>query len=170
VATRQHGNPHPNPSPLGEGLSTATGQPITQIEKITAKLRDRLLLPREKAGDEGSKTLKFARQLRRSQTDAEKLLWSKLRNRALYGYKFRRQVPVGNYIADFLCQEAMLIVELDGGQHAEQQDDDQRRTRWLESQGFDVMRFWNNDVLWNIDGVCDALLEAVDKQVGKIKT
>jgi very-short-patch-repair endonuclease len=161
VATRQHGNPHPNPSPLGEGLSTVTVQPTTQIEKTAVKLRRKLLLPGEKAGDEGSQTLKFARQLRRNQTDAEKLLWSKLRNRALDGRKFRRQVPVGNYITDFLCSEAMLIVELDGGQHAEQQNYDQRRTRWLESQGFNILRFWNNDVLLNIGGVCDAVLAAI---------
>jgi very-short-patch-repair endonuclease len=169
VAINQHRNPHPNPSPLGEGLSTVTVQPTTQIEKTAVKLRRKLLLPGEKAGDEGSQTLKFARQLRRSQTDAEKLLWSKLRDRALNGYKFRRQVPVGHYIADFLCQEVMLIVELDGGQHAEQQGYDQRRTRWLESQEFNVMRFWNSDVLLNIDGICDAILEAVSKQANEIK-
>jgi very-short-patch-repair endonuclease len=154
---------------LGEGLSTALEQPMAQIEKINSTMRRKALLPREKGGDEGSQTLKFARQLRRSQTDAEKLLWSKLRNRALNGYKFRRQVPVGNYIADFLCQEAMFIVELDGGQHAEQQEYDQRRTHWLESQGFRVLRFWNNDVLLNIDGICDVILEAVCKQAIEIK-
>jgi very-short-patch-repair endonuclease len=169
VAINQHRNPHPNPSPLGEGLSTATVQPITQIETTTVKLRDRLLLPREKAGDEGSQTLKFARQLRHNQTDAEKLLWSKLRNRALNGNKFRRQVPVGNYIADFLCLDAMLIVELDGGQHAEQQEYDQRRTHWLESQGFRVLRFWNNEVLTNIDGVCLALTEALSTYNNMVK-
>ncbi len=162
-----HGNPHPNPSPLGEGLSAAPEQQITQIEKINFNTRRKALLPGEKGWDEGSQTLKFARQLRHNQTDAEKLLWSKLRNRALNGYKFRRQVPAGNSIADFLCQEAMLIIELDGGQHAEQQNYDQRRTLWLESQGFLVLRFWNNDVLLNIDGMCDAMLEALDKQVYK---
>ena len=126
------------------------------------------LLLGEKGWDEGLQTLKFARQLRRNQTDAEKFLWSKLRNRQLSGYKFKRQVPVGTYIADFLCQEAMLIVELDGGQHAGQQDYDQRRTHWLESQGFRVLRLWNNDVLLNIIGVSDVLLEAVGKQVNKM--
>jgi very-short-patch-repair endonuclease len=169
VAINQHRNPHPNPSPLGEGLSNVPEQPITQIEKINSTMRRKALLPREKGWDEGSQTLKFARQLRRNQTDAEKMLWSKLRDRALNGYKFRRQVPVGHYIADFLCQEVMLIVELDGGQHAEQQKYDQRRTHWLESQEFNVMRFWNNDVLLNIDGICDAILEAVSKQANEIK-
>jgi Protein of unknown function (DUF559) len=92
VAINQHRNPHPNPSPLGEGLPTVTVQPATQIEKTTVKLRSKLLLPREKAEDEGSQTLKFARQLRRNQTEAEKLLWSKLRNRALNGYKFPSEI------------------------------------------------------------------------------
>jgi very-short-patch-repair endonuclease len=170
MASHQHSNPHPNPSPLGEGLSTEPEQPIAPTEKINFTVRRKALLPREKGWDEGSQTLKFARQLRRNQTDAENLFWSKLRNRALNGYKFRRQVPVGNYIADFLCIEAMLIVELDGGQHAEQQEYDQRRTHWLESQGFRVLRFWNNEVLLNIDGICDALLEAVGKQVNKTNT
>ena len=142
--------------------------PVSDIQLPFTHARSKPLLPGEKAGDEGLQTLKFARQLRRNQTDAEKFLWSTLRNRQLNGYKFKRQVPVGIYIADFLCQEAMLIVELDGGQHAEQQDYDQRRTHWLESQGFRVLRLWNNDVLLNIIGVSDALLEAVGKQVNKM--
>lgn len=167
MAIGQHRNPHPNPSPFGEGLSTVAAQPATQIEKIDFTMRRKALLLREKGWDEGSQTLKFARQLRHNQTDAEKLLWSKLRNRTLNGCKFRRQIPVGTYIVDFLCQDAMLIIELDGGQHAEQQNYDQRRTHWLESQGFRVMRFWNNDVLLNIDGVSDAILEALGKQVNK---
>jgi very-short-patch-repair endonuclease len=169
VAINQHRNPHPNPSPLGEGLSTASEQPMTQIEKINSTMRRKALLPREKGWDEGSQTLKFARQLRRNQTDAEKLLWSKLRNRALNGNKFRRQVPVGNYIADFFYLDAMLIVELDGGQHAEQQEYDQRRTHWLESQGFRVLRFWNYEVLTNIDGVCLALTEALSTYNNMVK-
>jgi very-short-patch-repair endonuclease len=169
VAINQHRNPHPNPSPLGEGLSNVPEQPITQIEKINSTMRRKALLPREKGWDEGSQTLKFARQLRRNQTDAEKMLWSKLRNRALNGYKFRRQVPVGHYIADFLCQEVMLIVELDGGQHAEQQKYDQHRTHWLKSQGFRVFRFWNNEVLTNNDGVCLALTEALSAYNNMVK-
>ncbi len=168
MPARSHRNPHPNPSPLGEGLLEQQTPISPESEGETAGHREGLLLLREKAGDEGSQSLKFARQLRCNQTEAEKMLWSKLRNRQLNGYKFKRQVPVGNYIADFLCQATMLIVELDGGQHAEQQDYDQRRTYWLESQGFWVLRFWNNDVLSNINGVCDALVEAVGKQVNKI--
>ena len=95
----------------------------------------------------------LARKLRRNNTDVERLLWNYLRDRQLDGFKFKRQQPLGNFIVDFICFESKLIVELDGGQHAEDTEADLIRTRWLESQGFQVIRFWNNDVLQNIDGV-----------------
>jgi very-short-patch-repair endonuclease len=101
--------------------------------------------------------LSKAKQLRKNQTDAEKVLWKKLRNRQIYGYKFRRQVPIGSYIVDFMCVSIKLIIELDGGQHAEQQDYDRKRTAYLEAKEFQVVRFWNNDVLTNIDGVLESL-------------
>ena len=86
-------------------------------------------------------------------TDAEKLLWRHLRLRQFAGYKFRRQHPLGNYIVDFVCLEAALVLEVDGGQHAEYEDKDAIRTQWLEAKGLRVMRFWNNEVLSNIEGV-----------------
>jgi very-short-patch-repair endonuclease len=92
-------------------------------------------------------------------TDAEQLLWLHLRNRNVENLKFRRQVPVGGYVADFLCHEKMLIVEVDGGQHASQQQYDERREKFLEKHGFRVVRFWNNDVLTNIEGVVARILE-----------
>ena len=98
-----------------------------------------------------------ARQLRRNQTDAEKHLWQLLRNRQLSGYKFRRQHPIGPYIADFVCLESMVIVELDGGQHMDQQAYDERRSAYLSRHGFCVVRFWNNDVLKNLEGVIHSL-------------
>lgn len=98
-------------------------------------------------------------ELRRNSTDAEKLLWSKLRNRQLDGLKFRRQSPIDQYIVDFLSESAKVIVELDGGQHAMQTEADAERSRVLESMGYIVMRFWNNEVIGNIDGV---LLEIHD--------
>ena len=98
-----------------------------------------------------------ARQLRRNQTDAEKRLWQLLRNRQLSGYKFRRQHPIGPYIADFVCLESMVIVELDGGQHMDQQAYDERRSAYLSRHGFCVVRFWNNDVLKNLEGVIHSL-------------
>ena len=98
-------------------------------------------------------TKQHARSLRREMTDAEKLLWRHLRMEQLGGYKFRRQHPLGNYIVDFVCLEAVLVLEVDGGQHAESTDSDAIRTQWLEAQGLYVMRFWNNEVLNNIEGV-----------------
>jgi len=105
--------------------------------------------------------VKHARHLRRSQSDAEGLLWSRLRSRQLYGLKFRRQHPIGPYVADFCCNEASLLVELDGGQHAEQTGEDQRRTRYLQSRGFRVLRFWNNQVLTGLDAVLEVIATAL---------
>jgi len=102
-----------------------------------------------------------ARTLRANATEAERLLWSKLQNRKLGGAKFRRQVPFPPYTVDFCCFEAKLIVELDGSQHVDQADYDAARTARLESDGFSVLRFWNNDVLANINGVQEALLAEV---------
>ena len=86
-----------------------------------------------------------AARLRRAQTDVEQKLWLTVRNRRLDGAKFRREATIGRYIVDFLCVEAMLVVELDGGQHSEEADAE--RTRFLEAQGYRVLRFWNNDVV-----------------------
>ena len=99
-----------------------------------------------------------ARKLRTDQTDAEKLLWSRLRNRQL-GAKFVRQYPIGNYVADFAARSARLIVELDGGQHNVAADAD--RTQALAADGFHVIRFWNNDVIENIDGVLEEIARAL---------
>ncbi|MDO8292437.1 MAG: endonuclease domain-containing protein [Gallionella sp.] len=98
-------------------------------------------------------TKQNSRNLRREMTDAEKLLWRHLRMEQFEGHKFRRQHPIGNYIVDFVCLEAALVLEVDGGQHADNLDSDDIRTRWLEGKGFRVMRFWNNEVLSNIEGV-----------------
>ncbi|GIL06493.1 MAG: DNA methylase [Betaproteobacteria bacterium] len=99
-----------------------------------------------------------ARALRRSSTDAERLLWSKLRDRRLNGYKFKRQVPIGRYVADFVCLERMLIVEVDGGQHADRVASDRERTKELEALGYRVLRFWNNEVMGNLQGVQQTIL------------
>jgi very-short-patch-repair endonuclease len=94
-------------------------------------------------------------------TDAERKLWYFLRAKRFEGWKFRRQVPLGCYIVDFLCEDARLIVELDGGQHAERTERDSTRTQWLRAQGYSVIRFWNNDVLENIEGVLTTLSLAI---------
>ena len=102
-----------------------------------------------------------SRLLRKTMTDSERRLWQVLRLRQLDGHKFRRQFPVGRYIVDFTCPERKLIIELDGGQHPEQESYDNDRTKWLESQGYRVMRFWNNEVLTNLEGVKDSIYNAI---------
>ena len=86
-------------------------------------------------------------------TDAERLLWQHLRSRQLAGLKFRRQHPIGRYILDFVCLEAGLVIEVDGGQHGPQHSYDEARTAWLGQRGYRVLRFWNNEVLTNPEGV-----------------
>ena len=103
-----------------------------------------------------------AARLRREMTDAELALWSQLRNRRLLEHKFRSQWPFGLYVADFCCLAARLVVEVDGGQHSENRD--AKRTAWLEEQGFRVLRFWNNDVLTNMDGVLEVIAAALREQ------
>ncbi len=102
------------------------------------------------------KTNPHARRLRRDSTDAEQRLWHRLRARQLANAKFRRQATVGPYIVDFLCIDAKLIVEADGGQHSPEAD--AARTAWLQSRGFRVVRFWNNEILQNTDGVLRSIL------------
>lgn len=102
-----------------------------------------------------------ARALRHDQTDAERTLWSRLRNRGLLGRKFRRQHEIGPYVADFVCTDAWLVVELDGGQHLDQIGYDARRTRWLEQEGYRVLRFWNDDILKNLDGVLEQIVRVL---------
>ncbi|MBT6312256.1 MAG: endonuclease domain-containing protein [Alphaproteobacteria bacterium] len=107
------------------------------------------------------KKLARARELRRNQTDAERKLWYLLQNRKLGGLKFRRQMPVGCYYADFLCAERWLIVEVDGGQHnGDERTRDEARTKELNRIGYQVIRFWNHEVLQNLDGVGEAIMHA----------
>src|SRR5262245_42103523 len=106
-------------------------------------------------------TKTHARQLRTAMTDAERRLWQSLRLRQFDGYKFRRQHPVGHYVVDFVCVEAKLIVEVDGGQHSERQDYDASRTEWLSQRGFRVVRFWNHEVMNDIEAVKGAMWETL---------
>jgi len=107
----------------------------------------------------------FARHLRRRQTDFERKLWYALRNRQLAKFKFRRQQPIGPYIADFFCSEVGLIIELDGSQHGEPENRrrDEKRTEFLESRGYKVLRFWNHDLIENMEGVLDRIFLAVSE-------
>jgi very-short-patch-repair endonuclease len=102
-----------------------------------------------------------ARALRSDMTFAERKLWHAIRARQILGRRFRRQHPIGPYIADFACIERSLVVELDGGQHQDQLARDERRTAFLQLQGWQVLRFWNNDVLNNLDGVLAKIADAL---------
>lgn len=106
----------------------------------------------------------MARYLRRNQTNVEKIFWSMLRNRQVSGLKFRRQVPIGNFIVDFVCLDLKFIIELDGGQHAMAVKKDIARTKYLESKGYKVIRFWNNEVIENLEGVFDTLTLALSQR------
>jgi len=110
----------------------------------------------------GAKPMKTqrARSLRQSSTDAERKLWYRLRSSQILGLKFVRQAPIGPYIVDFICREQRLIVEVDGSQHADSKRD-AVRDHWLAEHRYRVLRFWNNDVLNNIEGVLESIAEAV---------
>ena len=140
----------PNPSP-----ARGRGEPTVGVSKLPSPASGR------GAGGEGKRLSnhEFARELRAHQTSAEERLWYYLRDRRLLGLKFKRQKPIGPYIADFLCIEYNLIVEADGGQHGSLNDFD--RDVWLRDQGYTVLRFWNNQVHNEIDSVLEAIRQAV---------
>jgi very-short-patch-repair endonuclease len=106
-----------------------------------------------------------AKTLRNNPTDAEQRLWQELRRRQIAAVKFRRQQPIGPFIVDYVCFQRRVIVEVDGGQHAEQVVRNEKRTRWLEAQGYLILRFWNNEVLANTEGVAQAILDAVEQRI-----
>lgn len=111
-----------------------------------------------------SKLRDRARDLRRDSTDAETLLWQQLRNRKLFTRKFRRQHPIGPYIADFCCVEGNLVVELDGSHHRDNHEYDATRTTYLEARGYTVLRFWNSEVLEQIDLVIETIRRALERR------
>ena len=108
--------------------------------------------------------VKRAKELRHNETEAEQLIWSWVRSKKLNGVKFRRQQPIGIYIVDFVSFEKKLIIEIDGGQHSfeENKVNDEVRTQWLESQGFRIIRFWNNEVSSNLEGVIAQIKEVLE--------
>ena len=105
----------------------------------------------------GSIPKNIARNLRKNSTEAEKILWQKLRNKQLEGFKFRRQQIVGRYVVDFVNFERKLVIELDGSQHALEEERDGKRDHWLQAQGFEVLRYWNNEVFENLEGVLEGI-------------
>lgn len=115
-------------------------------------------------GGEGKRIQKrHIKILRSNQTEEEKILWNKLRNRQVYGVKFRRQQPIEKYIVDFVSFEEKIIIELDGGFHSKKTNrlSDKNRTNWLEQEGFTVLRFWNKDVLKDLEGIFYAIHKAI---------
>jgi very-short-patch-repair endonuclease len=108
------------------------------------------------------KTLTRAIRLRAEMTDAEKKLWRHIRARQINGHYFRKQVEIGDYVVDFCCLKSRLVIEVDGGQHDARAAQDEARTRWLNGQGYRVIRFWNNEVLQNIDGVLQEVVRALE--------
>jgi very-short-patch-repair endonuclease len=113
---------------------------------------------------ESQRRVALTRKLRQSHTDAERALWAKLRNKQLEGVKFRRQQPLGGYIVDFVSFERKIIVEIDGGQHNEEEASkkDEERTTWLRGRDYQVLRFWNNEVLVNTQGVLEKIREVLE--------
>lgn len=105
-----------------------------------------------------------SRQLRKNITNQERKLWNIIRNRQFFNFRFRRQFPIGNYIVDFVCREKKIVIEVDGGQHNEKNniDYDNMRSEYLALEGFKVVRFWNNDIDNNIDGVYEKLKEVFE--------
>ncbi len=106
-----------------------------------------------------------ARELRKNTTESEQALWKDLRMRQINGYKFRRQQPIGQYIVDFVNFERRVVIELDGGQHSQQVAYDSKRTVCLEAQGYRVLRFWNNQVLKDVEAVKAVILKALECEV-----
>ena len=126
------------------------------MKDYSRKIQDKNQSPLPQGEDQGEGGLRItnplihlARQLRKNSTDAERLLWFHLRARRMNSLKFRRQQPIGPYIVDFICFEKKLIIEVDGGQHNENKNKDMTRTQWLNNQGYQVIRFWNHEVLQN---------------------
>jgi len=104
-----------------------------------------------------SKITSVAKTLRKNATRSERLLWRNLRAKQMKGFKFRRQEPIGHYVVDFVCFEKQVVVEVDGSQHIVEAARDRERERWLRSQGFTILRFWNNEVLRNLEGVLEVI-------------
>ncbi len=126
-----------------------------------------VFLPLDGGGEGGgdrkiiNKFTKIAKVLRKRSTNEERFLWRHLKSKQLEGLKFRRQQPIGNFIVDFACFEKRIIIELDGGQHTNitEEKKDNFRDKWLKEQGFKVLRFWNNDVFKNINGILEVIIE-----------
>ena len=153
------GMPSPQPSPKGRGGSSP---PSRQGGELLPSPSGRGIKGEGKKALD-PELLAFARKLRKEHSDAEQLLWGLLRNRRLDGFKFRRQHPVKPYVLDLYCHEVRLGIELDGGQHGlpDQEARDDKRTAFLAQRGIRILRFWNNDVFKNTEGVLKTIYDAL---------
>ncbi|WP_234902174.1 MULTISPECIES: endonuclease domain-containing protein [Rhizobium/Agrobacterium group] len=147
-----------NTERLRLGLFSPAGRRCRQADEGAEGMTD---ITKRRPGKTGQ-----ARQLRQNETDAEYRLWGDLRNRLLNGHKFSRQVPLGAYIEDFVCRDRRLVVELDGSQHAESASDEMR-TAWLNDQGYDVLRFWNHEVLSERRDVLETILAVLEGKISE---
>ena len=150
---------HSVPSPVGEGQGGGSEQPAQR--QIPKKMSEKLL------PHDDPRLITNGRQLRQNMTPAEWRLWQYLRGKRLGGYRFRRQQPLGQYILDFVCVEAKLVIEIDGGQHTGQTAYDETRTQYLQNLGFTVIRFWNNEVLQQTHAVLTAILNKLEERKTK---
>ena len=152
------------PSPIkGEG---EVARSRVGLDSVPALGPSPLMGEGGRSPDEGGAKIARARSLRRNRTEAEARLWGLLRDRRLVGFKFRRQVPIGRYVVDFVCFDARLVVELDGSQHFESARD-VRRDAELSARGFEVLRVWNNELSDNRDGVLEGVLAALVRRTGR---
>ncbi len=159
---------------IGEAISNSGGKPSTPVPSPACGITSDLLAsfaslvewlvvsPRGLGrGPKNKQTLTNAKSLRTNQTEAEQRLWYHLRAHRFMNLKFKRQKPLGSYIVDFVCMERFLIIELDGGQHAEQANYDRQRDAWLRSQGYTVLRFWNMEVMQQLEEVLEKIRAAL---------
>ncbi|MEQ9485701.1 endonuclease domain-containing protein [Coleofasciculus sp. F4-SAH-05] len=151
-------NPHPSPLPQGEGVKEGVGEEV----KEEVKKGDHLAGINRHIPDI---LLQRARELRKKQTPAEKLLWQCLRNRQLLNAKFRRQHNIGRYIADFYCHEARLVVELDGSIHEIRKAEDAIRNEWMQKNGFTVLRFSNQEVFHHPENVLYQIVDVLTRSL-----
>jgi very-short-patch-repair endonuclease len=165
----------PNPSPLAGEVAARSAAGEGSGEQVRGGWGSRRpspgrslrLRPSSPVKGEGKgERVSRARALRSRMTNAERKLWYALRDRRFQSFKFRRQVPIGRFIADFVCFEVRLVIEVDGGQHADSSRD-RHRDRWFAANGFRVLRFWNNDVLSNMEGVLTMLADALDVEIAR---
>ena len=145
---------------MGEGGLPKAGRVRADVGSDLPRTRSACDNRRMAAGRKIYPSTSRSRRLRRNETDAERAIWRLLRNRQFAKSKFRRQHPIGPYVVDFYCHDRRLVIEIDGGQHTAERD--RKRSQFLEKRGLTVLRFWNNEVLGNIDGVGELILRALD--------